>query len=176
MNPIALLIAGRLLLLASILMSYLQGATGFTTMNSIIFVVLLFMPWLARKDSRLYYVDFFFMLIFGGSYFLGVIPAIQATDGMILGYDKLFHILGGACVALFVLCIIDKLSLKKQVVIMLGTVFVVGSMWEVFEWMLGQFSEPFRLTFNGWKDSSWDLVADLLGGLIIALRQIFKAR
>jgi hypothetical protein len=171
-----LLVAGRLLLLASILTSYFQGATGFAIMNSIIFVVSLFVPWLARKDPRFYYVDFLSMLTFGGFYFLWAIPAIQSTDGKILGYDKLFHMLGGACVALFVLCFIDKLPVKKQIVIMLGAVFVVGSTWEVFEWTLGQLPEPFHQTFNGWKDSSWDMVADLLGGLIIVLRLLFKAR
>jgi hypothetical protein len=48
-------------------------------------------------------------------------------------------------------------------------------MWEALEWTFGQLSEPFHQEFNGWKDSSWDLVADLLGGLIIVLRQLFKA-
>lgn len=132
-------------------------------MNSIIFVVSLFVPWLARKDSRLYYVDFISMLTFGGFYFLWTIPEIQATDGLMFGYDKLFHMLGGACVALFVSCFIDKLPVKKQVVIMLGTVFVVGGMWEALEWIFGQLSEPFHQEFNGWQDSSWDLMADLLG-------------
>lgn len=176
LNPIVLLVAGRLLLLISILMSYFQGEIGFAIMNSIVFVVLLFIPWLARKDARLYYVDFLATLAFGGFYFLWTIPAIQATDGMMLGYDKLFHMLGGACIALFVLCFIGKLSLKRQVVIMLGTVLVVGSMWEVFEWMLGQFPEPYRQSFNGWKDSSWDLTSDLFGGLIIVLWHFLKAR
>ncbi len=176
LNPIVLLITGRLILLTSILTSHFQGETGFTIMNSIIFVVLLFIPWLARKDARLYYVDFLSMLIFGGFYFFSAIPAIQASGGMKLGYDKLFHMLGGACIALFVWCFIDKHPVKQQVLIMLGAVLVVGSMWEVFEWMLEQFPEPFRHTFNGWKDSAWDLVADLLGGLIIVLRQLFKAR
>ena len=176
LNPIVLLVAGRLLLLISILMSYFQGEIGFAIMNSIVFVVLLFIPWLARKDARLYYVDFLATLAFGGFYFLWTIPAIQATDGMMLGYDKLFHMLGGACIALFVLCFIGKLSLKRQVVIMLVTVLVVGSMWEVFEWMLGQFPEPYRQSFNGWKDSSWDLTSDLFGGLIIVLWHFLKAR
>ena len=116
------------------------------------------------------------MLAFGGFYFLWSIPAIQATDGMILGYDKLIHMLGGACVALFVSCFIDKLPMQKQVIMMLGAVFVVGSLWEVLEWIFGQLPEPFLQTFNGWKDSSWDMVADLLGGLIIVIRHFFKAR
>lgn len=176
LNPIVLLIAGRLLLLISIFLSYFQGEIGFAIMNSIVFVVLLFIPWLARKDSRLYYVDFLSMLAFGGFYFLWTIPAIQATDGMILGYDKLFHMLGGACIALFVLCFIDKLSLQKQVVMTLGTVLVAGVMWEMFEWMLGQFPEPYRQTFNGWQDSSLDITADFFGGLIVVLWHILKVR
>lgn len=145
-------------------------------MNSIVFIVLLFIPWLARKDSRLYYVDFLSMLAFGGFYFLWTIPAIQATDGMILGYDKLFHMLGGACIALFVMCFTDKRSLQKQVVIMLGTVLVVGGMWEMFEWMLGQLPEPYRQTFNGWEDSLLDITADFFGGLIVVLWHLLKVR
>ncbi len=145
-------------------------------MNSLIFVILLFIPWLAQKDARLYYVDFLSMLTFGGFYFLWAIPAIQATSGMMFGYDKLLHVLGGSCAALFASCFIDKFSVHKQVTLMLGTVFIVGGIWEIFEWIFGQLPEPYHQSFNGWRDSAWDVAADLLGGLIIVLRRLLKDR
>ncbi len=164
------MVVGRVFLLASILTAYVQGSTGHVTLNSIVFFVTLFIPWMARGDERLYYVDFLSMLAFGGFYFVWLIPSLRATDGNILGIDKLFHMSGGACVGLFALILTERLPAKRRVWIVLTTVFVVGLSWELFEWFLGTLPEPFHQTFMGLYDSTWDLVADVLGGALALVR------
>lgn len=93
-------------------------------------------------------------------------------------YDKVVHFLVSFAVTYFIGSIIQKSLFKNNtqswlffiIVVSLG--FAVGSLWEVFEWIMG-FVVPHEL-IRGVDDTITDLIVDLLGAVcaVIVKRKI----
>lgn len=85
-------------------------------------------------------------------------------------YDMLLHFISGACVAMIALVLLNAffrpvtLSKNKAMILSLIAVFIVGSIWEVYEWYFN--ISTLTEGANYYTDTSSDLILDMSGGLL----------
>jgi uncharacterized membrane protein YjdF len=170
----ALMLALRGMYAAGILLFALQQNWGAVLFNVLIFVGSLVILYAARYDEDYYVVDALAMLTFTiallPSYF-DVWPEPTSIKAMLLGFDKIFHAAGGACLAMFAAILLrDKIPDRR---ILYGGIIIfalaLGGAWEVLEWLLSVLPEPFTTGSSGYADSMLDMVADTLGATILLL-------
>lgn len=79
-------------------------------------------------------------------------------------FDLVVHFLGGILIGLIGIWLLRfwhvRLSPRQVFVGVLGTVLVVGGLWEVFEWLAGNLMHA----KNPVLDTTLDLLMDVLGG------------
>jgi uncharacterized membrane protein YjdF len=166
--------AMRALYLAGIIFFAARGDWGTALFHSIIFAASLFVPLLGRRDERFYRFDSLIMLVFilalVWSYF-GLWPEAQSLLAAALGFDKIFHMAGGACLALFAALYL-RTRVKDPVLFYAGIILfalALGGLWEIFEWAASILPAPLTVPSSGYADSMLDMVADTLGAAIAAL-------
>lgn len=141
--------------------------------HGIIFVGTAFLPYLGKKNEDYYILDTMVMLTMLLSIFTTAIgwsnPAPLVEKLFTL--DKLFHIAGGAMLAMFIAIIIRK-RVNDKLVFYTGIIIfalAMGAAWELFEWVMTILPPPFTSGSTGYDDSMLDLIADTVGASILAL-------
>ncbi len=86
-------------------------------------------------------------------------------------YDIMLHVLGGLWVALALHWLAARQARVLRIVPTLLVVIVVGSAWEVFEFLIGTPREA-----NYGFDTSLDILMDVFGGIAGYLSATFLAR
>lgn len=170
---IRIMLAVRVIYLCELLVFVQARDWGNLVFYGAIFLGSLVIPLLGRLDAEYYRLDIFVMLVFSmGPVFTSfkVWPAPVDLRSMILGNDKPLHIAGGACLAMFAAIALRKHVFSTSIYYMLTVVFALalGAAWEIFEWFSSILPHPFRLRSSGYGDSMLDMVADTVGGIIMA--------
>jgi hypothetical protein len=169
--------------LACLLLFIALGKWHELIFNSIIFFGSLFVPWLGRKNEEFYVLDIAIMLIF----ILALIPsnfglwqAPSSIWAMLFTIDKLYHIAGGACLAVFMALLLKpKFKSNRWVfyAVLILCTLGLGAAWELFEWAVSVLPEPWTMPSTGYSDSMLDMVADVIGAalavLVLKLRRYF---
>ena len=159
---------------AMILMFAIQGNWSVAVFHSVCFLGSLFVPYLGKDDESYYLLDMFIVLTFllslVSTYFM-LWPRPQSILDSILGFDKLFHMAGGAALAMFAAIQLRK-RCKDPLVLYIGIVIfalALGAAWEIFEWFVSVLPPPIGVPSSGYMDSMLDICADTLGATILAV-------
>jgi hypothetical protein len=146
-----------------------QGAAAFL-FYAIPFVGSSFLLYLAWERNEYATLDTLVSLTFATALAVQLFFTWQ-TSGT-LAFDKLFHALGGMCLAWFAsIAYRGRIQPRWAYALAILTFAVaVGAAWETFEWVMSLLPAPYAWAFNpaGLADSFGDLIADGVGGLIIA--------
>lgn len=121
-------------------------------------------------NRRFIFFLIFIILIFLALHLLGWYSLYYTT----IWYDKLLHFLAGASIVFIIWQLMGK-----KIFISLLLLLVIAFLWEVFEFSIDKiFNLP--LLQLGLKDTLWDLVFDILGGIVILvlfqLRNMVKSK
>lgn len=121
-------------------------------------------------NRRFIFFLIFIILIFLALHLLGWYSLYHTT----IWYDKLLHFLAGASIVFIIWQLMGK-----KIFISLLLLLVIAFLWEVFEFSIDKiFNLP--LLQLGLKDTLWDLVFDILGGIVILvlfqLRNMVKSK
>jgi uncharacterized membrane protein YjdF len=155
--------------LLTLIISAAIGEWSWVVFHGIVFIVTLPLVWLGRRDDHHYVLDALFsaMMITALAISAFTIWPDYATN---VGYDKIFHMAGGAWLAGFAAVILRK-RITDQAVFYIGIVtfaLAIGGAWEVFEWVLSLLPQAYATQSPGMADAMLDLVADTLGAAIVA--------
>lgn len=90
-------------------------------------------------------------------------------------YDKLLHVYGSAVIALLAFVITYSLHYTKKVRLSIPLIgfftvtfaMAVGGIWEIGEFAIDRLFG--KETQNGLADTMWDMIYDLLGGIVVAM-------
>jgi uncharacterized membrane protein YjdF len=173
MNMRPLMYAMRAAYAAAIIFFALRGVWNIALFHCFIFFGSLIVPYLARKEEDFATLDVLIILTFLLSLLpshYGVWPEPATIIDAILGFDKVFHMAGGAGLAMFAAIFLRK-RVSDPPIFYCGIVIfalAAGAAWEVAEWVAWQFPKGLAIQTSGYTDSILDLVADTLGATILA--------
>ena len=102
-----------------------------------------------------------FILVFWG------VGLLYRLNYVFWWYDVVAHFLGGVWVALSVLALKERNLISANFLLVLGTVALVGVLWEFteFVWDRYIFQSGFTYLSGVYEDTLSDLFFDLIGGL-----------
>lgn len=143
---------------------------------SVPFLITLPIAFAARKDQNYAYADIMFMELFLFAMLLSYFDMWPATSTAYT-LDKPFHILAGACLAnLMRIYLLKKFNDRRAYYLcIIACTLAVGAGWEVFEWTLSKLPALYMTPSTGYDDTMMDLVADMIGALIIVAYYLCKA-
>jgi len=126
-------------------------------------------------NKRFVFFIIFIFFIFLILHFLGWYKFYQAT----IWYDKLLHFLAGISVFLTAWYLIDRVTKIKNIILKFFIAFlillIIAVLWEVFEFTIDTCFKPSPPLQPGVEDTLWDLIFDMLGGIVgIGLTSFFK--
>ncbi|MEK6960282.1 MAG: hypothetical protein AABX47_03855 [Nanoarchaeota archaeon] len=140
------------------------------------FIVTIPILFLAKEDDGYYSVDASFISLFTIAMLMSYFelwPAAASPTSI----DKLFHIAAGACLANFA-----RVFLKKKVndkwtyyALIIAVTLAVGGAWEVYEWTGSKLPAAYMTPSTGYDDTMMDIIADIIGALIVAGYAWFRA-
>jgi len=170
MRPFHTAIVLRIIWLALIIYAFVSEGAAMFLFNIIPFLGSAFLLWLGHKRDEYATLDALVSATFIATLIVGLYMTWQ-TPG-VLAFDKLFHMLGGMCLAWFA-AILYKPHIDQRwmtAVAIITFALAVGAAWEVFEWVMSVVPAPYAWPFNpfGLADSFGDLIADTVGACIIA--------
>ena len=165
-------LALRAVYLALIAVVLARGEWGGAVFHCAIFIGSLLLIWMARRERNgsYYTLDAVTCAIFSAAIIVSFLGLWSDTE-YYLGLDKLFHAGAGAVLAWFAISFLRRRTTDRMVVYGGAVLFAlaVGGAWEVFEWFFHILPPPLHLGSMGYTDSMMDLVADTLGGSLVAL-------
>lgn len=178
MRPLHLAIIVRVIWFALILYAFANDGIAILLFNSVPFLGSAFLLWLGTKNEEYHTLDALVGATFAATLIVSLFFTWQ-TPGT-LAFDKLFHALGGMCLAWFA-SILYKPHIDKRWIAALAIItfaIAVGAAWEAFEWIMSLLPAPYAWPFNpfGLADSFGDLVADTLGAAVIAAVELWRRK
>ncbi|MDD9953240.1 MAG: hypothetical protein OXR66_02810 [Candidatus Woesearchaeota archaeon] len=152
-----------------ILVALFTGSFEVAAFNTVIFLVTLLLPYLARYDDEYKLLDEALMVMFS----LAVLVSMFFNWEYVffIGIDTAFHLAGGFFVGWFAAIFFKKQRTNMYILAVLCTALVIGVGWEVFEWVFSWMPDIISVPFDpqGIHDSIKDLVADMLGACALVL-------
>lgn len=123
--------------------------------------------------------DLCFTAILLAHVFLGMTLELYETSTI---YDKVSHYAGTALLTWLALksldrhCRIKRINLSLSILtgLVLMCALALGALWEIFEFLIDQ--TDLVMAQRGLADTMYDLMADLLAGMTVALLRIFLQR
>lgn len=91
----------------------------------------------------------------------------------VIYFDKWMHVAGGAFVLLTLAAFSRRIFPKATLIQLTALVFVVGFLWEVYEFAIQALT---GVTLATIPDSIEDLVADMVGAIVVAIILFFVQR
>ena len=168
MDPKPFTIIARAAWLVLIVWAAAIGAWATTLFHALLFLGSGFLPWLGRTKEEYLPLDTLVSLTFASSLFVSL---FLSWDTGLLGFDKVYHLLGGMCLAWFAsIWFRGRLAGARYLAAIIGTAVALGTAWELLELAFAFLPAQFTVPFNplGWRDSALDLVADTLGACAVA--------
>jgi len=168
----------RAIYLAGIVSFAVMGRWNAVLFNGVVFLGSLIIPYLGQKDERYRWLDVLVVLTFS----LSLLPTYldawytpQSDLAKLFTIDKLYHMVGGACLGIFGMITFSK-KVDEKLLFLIVVMFAlsVGAAWEVFEWILSILPAPLHSTSSGYADSMIDLVADTIGATIVAIVMMYR--
>jgi uncharacterized membrane protein YjdF len=168
-----IMFAMRAIYAGAIIFLAITGHWSAVLFHGILFLGSLFIPWLGRKDADFYMLDIIVALTFVLSIipsYYGAWPVPKTIAESLVSFDKIFHMAGGAGLAMFAAILLRKKTSDPWVFYVGIVVFALalGGAWEVLEWIFSLLPPPWGSGTTGYADSMLDLVADTLGATILA--------
>jgi len=172
------MVAMRTLFLSLIVTFAVMGLWGMALFYGVCFLVSLGML-LSVEDDHYYMVDLLLSLLF----IFGMFPTMtgdwvgeKTLSQSFIGFDKVLHTLGGACLALFAAVMArkrvnDRLFFYASII---AFAVAIGAFWEVFEWGFGLLPAQLRIVPTGYADSMLDIIADTVGACVVAIALYWK--
>jgi len=164
----------RLAWLALLIYGLATEGIALLLFNVVPFVGSAFILWLGKKRDEYATLDALVSATFIAALTVELYMTWQ-TPGL-LAFDKLFHMLGGMCLAWFAAMLykphIDTRWITAVAIITFA--LALGAAWEVFEWVMSTLPAPYGWPFNpfGLADSFGDLIADTVGACIITVVEL----
>ena len=163
------MIIARSAWLAYILLFAIMGQWAVVIFHTPIFLLSLPVVWLGTKDDHYWSLDGWMCLLMMAA--LTVTLTTEWPDYYTpFGFDKLFHMAGGAWLAGF-WAVSTRRHVKSTWLFYAGIVvfaLAIGGAWEVFEWALSLLPEGLGTRSSGLTDSMIDIIADTLGAMLVA--------
>jgi len=167
----AMLLA-RMVYLGLIIYALASNRIGSAIFSGVVFLGALLLVRLARteREPDYYMLDASVSLLFSGGLIISFLDLWMITNPY-YGFDKLFHIAAGAILGWFAAVwlrrrVTDAWAYRAAIVLF---ALAVGGAWEVYEWFFTVLPPPLYAPTLGYADTMMDMVADTLGGALLAL-------
>ncbi len=149
---------------------------------TLVAIVLSFVPSIVERNHRIHLpfeLDFLITLILFLHTFLGEWLMFYERVWM---WDKFLHLLGSAIIALLAFVTVYSLHYTKKIrlsVPLIGFFTVIfamamGGIWEILEFSVDNLFD--KQTQKGLADTMWDMIYDLVGGIIVAILGMLYVR
>ena len=178
MRPLHAAIMLRIAWLALLIYGFAAQGAAILLFHALPFIGSAFLLWLGTRDREYHTLDALVGATFAAAIAVQLFMTWQ-TPG-VLAFDKVFHALGGMCLAWFA-AILYKPHVDRRWVAALAIMtfaLAAGAAWEVFEWVMSLLPAPYAWPFNpkGLADSFGDLIADGAGAAIITAVELWRRR
>ncbi len=177
-RSVILAISLRIVYAALIIYAAIQSQWNVVLFNTAILIGSSFVLWLGKIRNDYAILDALITTTFAATLIITLFMTWQ-TPGT-LAFDKIFHALGGMCLAWFA-AILYRDQIKSNWFYALAIItfaLALGAAWEVFEWLLSLLPAPYATPFNpaGLADSFGDLIADTIGAVIVVVAILSRRR